>query len=144
MTVKGLRIRPELTGLRVSLFDLEADVMEVIWAHNEAEISVSDVLDALNEDRQLAYTTVMTTVSRLFDKGLLERRRDGRRYLYNPRLSREGFLQEMTRQVLSSLPPAGRHAAMALLVEQLDEADDAELTRLHDLIEARRGRAKKS
>ena len=141
--MKGLRIRPELSGLRVSLFDLEADVMEVIWGHNEPEIAVAQVLAVLSAERKIAYTTVMTTVSRLHDKGLLLRRKDGRRYLYRPRMSQAGFLQEMTRQVLDSLPPPGRQTAMALLVERLDDADDAELAQLQALIDARRARGGK-
>ena len=118
--------------------------MEVVWGHAAPELSVAQVVEGLNIDRNLAYTTVMTTVTRLFDKGLLDRRRDGRRYLYCPRMTRDGFLKEMTRQVLDSLPPVGRHAAMALLVEQLDDVDDDELAQLQRLIDARRSREGKT
>jgi predicted transcriptional regulator len=136
--VKGIRIRPEQDGLRASLFDLEAEIMEVVWMNGWAEFAVSDVHAALGERRDIAYTTVMTTVSRLFDKELLGRHKQGRRYLYRATMSRAGFIEAMTREVLNSLPPVGQQTAVALLVERVAEADEAELDRLEALIRARR------
>ena len=62
---------------------LEADVMRVLW-DARTPTSVRAVLDELNERRSphLAYTTVMTVMARLADKGVLRRYRDGRGYLY--------------------------------------------------------------
>lgn len=136
--MKGIRIRPEHQGLRASLFDLEAEIMEAVWGAGWPEFAVADVHRVLGEDREIAYTTVMTTVGRLHDKGLLDRRRDGRRYVYAPRMSRPAFIEQMTRDVLASLPPVGRETAMALLVERVAEADDAGLDRLEALIRRRR------
>lgn len=138
MRVKGIRIRPEQEGLRASLFDLEADIMEVVWDRAWASFAVADVHEALRVERPIAYTTVMTTVARLADKGLLTRERDGRRYVYRPAMGRAAFLQAMAREVLGSLPPMGREAALALLVEQVAEADRGELDRLEALIARRR------
>lgn len=137
--MKGIRIRPEQDGLRTSLFDLEAEIMEIVWANGWEEFAVSNVHDALSQSREIAYTTVMTTVSRLFDKELLTRRKQGRRYLYQTTMGRTEFIEAMTREVLNSLPPVGQEAAMALLVERVAEADDAELERLEALIRDRRG-----
>lgn len=136
--MKGIRIRPEHDGLRSALFDLEAEIMECVWCNGWQTFSVADVVRELQAEREIAYTTVMTTVSRLFDKGLLHRFKDGRRYIYQAKMTREAFIERMTREVLSSLPPSGRQAAMALLVEQIDEANEAELDRLEALIQARR------
>jgi hypothetical protein len=81
---------PRKKGLRKILGDLEADVMEAIWARGEA--TVHDVHERLaGADRELAYTTVMTVMSRLAEKGLLERRKDGAAYLYMPAASKEEF-----------------------------------------------------
>jgi predicted transcriptional regulator len=137
--VKGIRIRPEQDGLRTSLFDLEAEIMEVVWDRGWEQFAVSQVHQILEEQREIAYTTVMTTVSRLFKKELLTRHKQGRRYLYQPAMSRARFIEDMTREVLSSLPPVGQQAAMALLVERVAEADDQELDRLEALIRQRRG-----
>ena len=131
-------VRRDGEGIRVSLFDLEADVMEVVWSHRWDEFSVGDVHDALQQDREIAYTTVMTTVSRLFEKKVLDRRRDGRKYLYQPKFTRDGYLRAMTREVLERLPPAGHEEAIAYLVEQVAEADADTLERLEALIARRK------
>lgn len=136
--MKGIRIRPEQEGLRTTLFDLEAEIMECVWAAGWESFAISDVLEALQEDREIAYTTVMTTVTRLFKKGLLSRHKEGRRYIYQSKMSRAQFIDKMTRDVLSSLPKGGRETAMTFLIEQLEDADDAELDRLEALIQARR------
>lgn len=64
---------------------LEADVMEVLWATDEP-LDVRTVLDELNRDRRpaLAYTTVMTVMARLAEKGILLRERNGRGFEYRP------------------------------------------------------------
>jgi predicted transcriptional regulator len=68
---------PRKKGLRKILGDLEADVMEAMWARGRA--TVHDVHERLAAaDRELAYTTVMTVMSRLADKGLLESGRRAR------------------------------------------------------------------
>lgn len=62
---------------------LEAEVLRALWAA-EGPISVRDVLERLNEGRSkpYAYTTIMTVLSRLAEKGILSRRRRGRGYVY--------------------------------------------------------------
>jgi predicted transcriptional regulator len=62
---------------------LEGEVMEVVWRAGQP-IAVRDVVEELNEHRiePLAYTTVMTVMSRLAEKEVLSRRKAGRGYLY--------------------------------------------------------------
>ncbi len=136
--MRGIRIRPEYAGVRSSLFDLEADIMEIVWSLGWAEFSVGAVHKKLEANRDIAYTTVMTTVGRLFGKGLLERRRDGRRYLYTPVMGKDQFLRAMARDVLGSLLKTGEHQMEALLMEEVAEADSDELDRLEAMIRARR------
>ena len=136
--MKGIRIRPEQDGLRTSLFDLEAEIMEIVWEQGWDEFAVTDVHEVLESQREIAYTTVMTTVSRLHDKELLTRRKDGRRYLYRSAMTRPEFIEAMTREVLGSLPPMGQEAAVAFLVERVADADEEELDRLEALIQTRR------
>ncbi|GAB4528106.1 MAG: BlaI/MecI/CopY family transcriptional regulator [Haliangiales bacterium] len=136
--MKGIRFRPEKQGLRAALFDLEADIMEVVWSRGWASFAVADVQRALARDREIAYTTVMTTVGRLYDKGLLDRARDGRRYVYQPRMSREEFTESMARELLGSLSGLGHDQALALLVDQVADSDVDELAKLEALIQRRR------
>ena len=63
--------------------------MEIVWARGEA--SLRDVHLRLESQRDLAYTTVMTVMSRLAEKGLLRKRKNGAAFLYLPALSREAF-----------------------------------------------------
>ena len=112
--------------------------MEALWSLGAGPVSVADVHRVLERSREIAYTTVMTTMNRLVDKELLERSRDGRRNLYRARMGKDAFLREMTREVLHSLPAEGHDEAVAYLVEQVSEADEAELDRLERLIAARK------
>ena len=133
-----LRIRPEQEGTRVALFDLEADIMDLVWARGWESFSVRDVHDVLGEENGLAYTTVMTTVKRLFDKDLLSRTKEGRKYVYSPKQSRAEFYQKVAAKVMESFPVEGRSTAMSLLVDQISEADGSTLDELEALIDSRR------
>jgi predicted transcriptional regulator len=132
----GFRIRTGKRGLELRLYDLEAEIMQLVWASGLARFAVSDVLTVLEKRRPIAYTTVMTTLARLYDKGVLQREREGKRYLYSPRLSRDAFLEATAREVLETLKPRAR--AMALLAESVSEADEATLDELEAMIQRRR------
>lgn len=136
--MKGIRFRPEKEGLRAALFDLEADIMEVVWSKGWREFAVADVQRELERKRDIAYTTVMTTVGRLHEKGLLDRVRDGRRYVYRPRMTRDGFAESMARELLGSLSGLGHQQALSLLVDQVADSDADELRKLEALIKKRK------
>ena len=131
---KNIQIRPDEDGTRVALYDLEADIMDVVWSHAWAFFSVRDVLEELRKSRSIAYTTVMTTVSRLYDKGLLEREMEGRRYIYSPVADRDEFQARVALEVMSSLPDGGREVAMSMLIDQMSREDTGALERLERLI----------
>src|SRR5688572_8069575 len=78
--------RASLDGV---LGPLETDVMEAVWARGDA--TVRDVHATLARRRDIAYTTVMTTMSRLAAKGLLERDSSGLAHRYRPAVSREEY-----------------------------------------------------
>ena len=137
------RIRKGQDGAAIRLHDLEAEVMDVVWSQGLREFAVSDVLETLERRRDIAYTTVMTTLVRLHEKGVLERRRDGKRYLYTPRYSREEFVQATVREVLESIGSAAGRDVLALLVETASSADEATLDELERMIRRRRRELKK-
>lgn len=113
--------------------------MDVVWSKGLTSFAVSDVLPILEARRSLAYTTVMTTLARLHDKGVLARVRDGKRYLYTPNFSRSEFLHQVARQVLAELgEDASRTGAMALLVETVSTAEIPALDELERLVKLRR------
>lgn len=129
-------IRNGKTGLAIRLHDLEAAIMNVVWSRKLSTFSVNDVLLVMSREREIAYTTVMTTVARLHSKNLLTRSRDGRRYLYSPKLSREQFLEATARDVLDQA--VGGQQAIAMLSEKVSEASASELDKLEALIRKRR------
>lgn len=130
------RLRFGQRGLALRLHELEATVMDLVWSQALVLFPVSTILAALERDRQIAYTTVMTTVSRLHEKGLLGRVRDGKRYLYSPRVSREQFLEVTAREVLNRT--LAKPQAIAMLAERVADASADELDALDALIRRRR------
>ena len=134
--MKGIQVRTDEDGIRAWLYDLEADVMEVVWAAEK--LSVADVQDELQRTRTIAYTTVLTTMGRLFEKALLVRERDGKRYLYRAAMTREEFLQRMADEVFDSLADAGLDSVASLFASRVGSASDEELDRLEELIRRRR------
>ncbi len=130
---------PRKKGLRKILGDLEADVMEAIWARGRA--TVHDVHKRLAAaERELAYTTVMTVMSRLADKGLLEKRKDGAAYVYVPAASKEEFTRRTVGTVLSELLDDFTAPAMSQFVDLVGEQDDAVIEALAKAIEEKRRR----
>lgn len=132
----SLRVRPGKKGLELCLHDLEAAIMDVVWSRDFDTFAVSDVLTVLEKKREIAYTTVMTTVARLFDKGVLSRKREGKKYVYSPKYSREEFLESTAREVLNCA--ATGHGALAMLADKVSEASRSELDELEELIRQRR------
>ena len=80
--------------------DLEAVIMDRLW-DRATPATVREVLRDLQRHRTIAYTTVMTVMDNLHNKGVLARKRDGRAYLYWPVRSREEHNAELMKQVLA-------------------------------------------
>ncbi len=120
-----------------NLGHLEGTVMGILWAHGES--SVHDVIERLR--RPLAYTTVMTTLDRLFKKGFLDRRRPERAFLYAPRLSRQQWerkrADEWVAGFLAESRPSGE-LLISSLVEAVGRHDEALLDELEKKIRRKR------
>jgi predicted transcriptional regulator len=69
----------------------EFELMEILWPLGEA--SVKDVWKKVDPGRDLAYTTVMTVLDKMYRKGILAQRKKGKAYLYTPLLDREQALR---------------------------------------------------
>jgi predicted transcriptional regulator len=130
------RLRSGKKGLELRLHELEATIMDIVWGKQLTSFAVSDVLAVLEKRRSIAYTTVMTTIVRLHAKGLLDRAREGKRYIYSPKLTREQFLESTAREVLDG--SIGGHQILAMLAEKVSEASAGELDELEALIRRRR------
>ncbi len=88
-------------GLRKFMGDLEVDIMELVWKKADPTVTVRDIYEVLRQQRQIAYTTVMTTMVRLAEKGILRIvDKAGLANCYTPELSRDEFLQTVVSRVL--------------------------------------------
>lgn len=110
---------------------LEFTVMEALWAQGDA--SVHDVMGRLN--RSLAYNTVMTTLDRLYKKGLLRRTRLERAYFYSPRLTRLEWEHKQAEDLVSGFLARGAGAGGLLVSCLLDAVGQRDLNLLDDLEE---------
>lgn len=128
-----MQLRTSKRGVPLRLYPLEKAVMEVMWNGSLASFAVADVHGVLKMRGAIAYTTVMTTMGRLFNKGLLVRVVDGRRYLYSPVYTREQFLTADAGEITS----AGDRV-VALLAQKVTELSADELDTFERVIRMRR------
>jgi predicted transcriptional regulator len=120
-----------------SLGPLEIAVMEILWERGES--NVHDVVEKLG--RPLAYTTVMTTLDRLYKKGLLSRHKSERAFLYSTRQTRLEWEHkragEFVAGFLNGPDPAGE-LLISCLVEAVGQKDEALLDELERKIRMKR------
>ena len=114
---------------------LEYEVMQALWA--EAPANVPAVLARINDDRdpdeQLAYTTVMTVLARLHEKGVLDRERRGRGYDYTPRFDEPALVEHLSGQEVRHLLDRYGDVALAQFAAAVEQADPKLLRRLRKL-----------
>ena len=116
---------------------LEITVMEILWTHGEN--NVRDVVERL--ERPLAYTTVMTTLDRLYKKGMLDRRKSERAFIYSPTLTRTEWEHKRTGDFVAgflSMAEPSRDLLLSCLVEAVGKHDEALLDELELRIKLRR------
>lgn len=114
---------------------LEERLMELLWAA-ATPLCVRDVCERLDE--ALAYTTVMTTLDRLFKKGLLARERCGQAFVYRPAMSRDRYHQQVVAAAVRPLLQTAGEPVLAAFVDAAVDVDEHNLERLEQLIAAAR------
>jgi predicted transcriptional regulator len=115
-----------------TLTESELRLMNVLWDRGPS--TVKDVLDALPADPPLAYNTVLTTLRILEEKGYLDHEKDGRAFLYKPRVPREQARQSALRHVLSRFFENSAEQLVSNLL-QSEKLTPAEIKRLRKLVE---------
>ena len=106
------------------LGELETEIMRRLWRRG-APTTVRELVDELQRDREIAYTTVMTVLDNLFKKGWLRRELDGRAYRYEPESTGEEYSAALMRGALETSPD--HVAAFAHFLRQLPPDQDRAL-----------------
>jgi predicted transcriptional regulator len=107
------------------LHELEAEVMEGVWSSGRDEVTVREMMDALNRRTKSprAYTTYMTIMRRLDAKGLLTRRREGKTDIYRPVHSREQYADLRAQAGVDQLVEQYGDLALGHFARQIAELD---------------------
>ncbi|MEM1558034.1 MAG: BlaI/MecI/CopY family transcriptional regulator [Thermoproteota archaeon] len=112
--------------LQAFLGPLEANVIEIIWNSNKP-LTVREVYEKLKRKRKIAYTTIMTTMDRLYYKGLLDRRtergRGGVFYVYWPKFEKNSFKKTAVHEVLNSLIENFGEIVASYFIERVSSGD---------------------
>jgi predicted transcriptional regulator len=116
-----------------ALHELEGEIMEEVWRQGETTVKL--VMDALNRKAKppRAYTTYMTVMRRLNDKGLLDRTRSGRHDTYAPRLTRDEYQERRAGAEVRGLVDEFGDVALAQFAKSLSTLDPARRRQLRRL-----------
>ncbi len=127
--------KPHEQGLEKALGGLESKIMNAVWSMDKC--TVRDVYDRLRAEQDLAYTTVMTVMSRLAAKGFLTRELVDGSYIYMPAMSRKEFGTVLVGEVLDSLLESFSEETVAHLAGKVGGQGD-DLKKLSEMIAQRR------
>ena len=127
---------PKKKGLRKILGDLEADIMVVIWELGST--TVRHVYETMLKQRKIAYTTVMTVMSRLAEKGILEKNKQGQTYVYRSLFSRAELTAAASNRIFKELLGAFGMPVMTQFLDALDKVDPRQMEELARLVEQKR------
>ena len=117
---------------------LEAELLDQVWAHDA--VTARDLYDTQLPTGARAYTTLMTTLDRLYKKGLLTRAKDGMAWRYAAACTRQELDQRRVDALAARIVAQHGDAGLAAFVDAAAAADGPLLDRLDELIRARRAR----
>ena len=98
----------------------ELEVMKLIWRSESGTATVRDVYEALRERRTIAYTSVMSTMRTLEQKGFLKKWEEGRAYVYQPTRAREQVVSGLVEDFVGRVFNGSGEALVVHLMKQLD------------------------
>jgi len=114
------------------LGQLEAAIMQIIWPQDE--VTVRSVWQALQPTRPLAYTTVMTVMGRLAQKGILAAHKQGKTYHYKAAASPQQFVEQQAQRAVQNIIDNFGEVAIAQFLRALDSVDAERLAALRQLV----------
>ena len=134
-----------MTAREVDIGQAELEVLRTLWDHGPA--TVRDVMNQLHEQgRQLAYTTVLTFLTRLEQKGCVTSDKSGLAYVYRPKISRDKVSRTRLDAVLESFYDGSPGPLVLQLIREgkFSSEEVAQLQQLIDGLDAKTTRRKRS
>ncbi|WP_419960952.1 BlaI/MecI/CopY family transcriptional regulator [Psychrobacillus sp. BM2] len=120
------------SGLNRFFGPLEAKIMDILW--NDVEMTIKDVQLVLDKEKMTNFNTVMTVMNRLVDKGILQKRADGRSSLFKPVQSRVEFLSEQSKEMTNELMDEFGNVVVSHMLDALEDVDDDLVAKLEQKI----------
>jgi predicted transcriptional regulator len=127
--------KPGARGTAHVLGELESAVMETLWAQSHQ--TVNEVEERLRNKREIAHTTVLTTLDRMHRKGYLTREKQAKAFVYAPRYTRDEFERMLAQEVLGALIGHFTEPALSTFVDLVSDEPGA-LDQLEEKIRAKR------
>ena len=112
--------------------ELELEILKILW--RQGPLPVRQVRQALASSRELAYTSVMTIMNIMVDKGYLARRKQGPSFVYRPRVSEKKTSGRMLKDLVNRVFDGSAVAVVVNLLETSD-VDEQELEELRGILE---------
>jgi predicted transcriptional regulator len=132
MNIKNFKY--DEVGLNRFFGPLEANIMEYLWDKNEQ--SIKAVQQALELDKPINFNTVMTVMNRLVEKGILEKRSEGRLSLFRPVQSKEEFFEEQSKKLTENLLDEFGGAVISHMLDAMKDADQGLIEKLEQKIQS--------
>ncbi|UMZ74579.1 BlaI/MecI/CopY family transcriptional regulator [Natranaerofaba carboxydovora] len=130
---KGISVgdfRPHEKGLRKILGDLEAEILEKVW--EKEPVTVRTIYEDISVNKKIAYTTVMTVMTRLAKKGLLKQQKEGNAYIYTSIWKKDELLSYVVGKVMDGLFEDFEDVAVSKFIEKYKDEDEHKLKKLEE------------
>jgi predicted transcriptional regulator len=136
LKVPKFRFSPFKEGLDQVLGKLEKPIMEALWLRGES--SVRDILEELNNSQGQTYSTLITVMNRLSDKGLLEKKKVGKTFFYKLTYTKAELLDIASKKVIQGISELSLQATILNFVDYVSTKDSKHLDQLSELIKNRK------
>jgi BlaI family transcriptional regulator, penicillinase repressor len=136
LKVPKFRFSPFKEGLDQVLGKLEKPIMEALWLRGES--SVRDILEELNNSQGQTYSTLITVMNRLSNKGLLEKKKVGKAFFYKPTYTKAELLDIVSKKVIQGISELSLQATILNFVDYVSTKDSKHLDQLSELIKNRK------
>lgn len=136
LKIPKFSLSPFKEGLDQVFGRLERQVMEALWQKGES--SVRDIFEGSNSSKCPTYSTLITVMNRLTNKGLLERKKVGKTFFYTPAYTKAELLDIVSKKVIQGISELSLQTTILNFVDYVSSKDAKQLDRLSELINEKR------